>query len=379
METKLKSRYLQEFIQEITYNNRNPKDIKALSLMEDISTNPERIISPGEKLFRCRIIKKGDTTNQKKNFFGFDDKGSFVPPPESTRDLRANYRYIPYLYCANDPYIALVEVRPRFGANVSIATIEVKDKLTLLDFTNGKKPSKMTDAKVNLFSDLSSMFSKPVTDDDDITDYIPTQFIAEYAKRLDYDGIVFRSSLVPDINEHQLERYNISKESTQFMFTVTELYAGSCYLKNDTVYRFHLQDAFERIQMDLNNSDKFATFIMDELNVDTIKQIKAACHDFTVHGDFVKYKNLYQGVLIENSLFSPGIQLADYVAGVLNGYLRGQTISPGNYQYATDLYTEFIKPNLRQHSNGTITGYGVIDIPKRTTFRPQLERIFDNV
>lgn len=171
----------------------------------------------------------------------------------------------------------------------------------------------------------------------------------------------------------------VSKESTQFMFTVTELYAGSCYLKNDTVYRFHLQDAFERIQMDLNNSDKFATFIMDELNVDTIKQIKAACHDFTVHGDFVKYKNLYQGVLIENSLFSPGIQLADYVAGVLNGFLRGQTISPGNYQYATDLYTEFIKPNLRQHSNGTITGYGVIDIPKRTTFRPQLERIFDNV
>lgn len=73
METKLKSRYLQEFIQEITYNNRNPKDIKALSLMEDISTNPERIISPGEKLFRCRIIKKGDTTNQKKNFFGLVD------------------------------------------------------------------------------------------------------------------------------------------------------------------------------------------------------------------------------------------------------------------------------------------------------------------
>lgn len=103
----------------------------------------------------------------------------------------------------------MVEVRPRFGANVSIATIEVKEKLTLLDFTNGKKPSKMTDAKVNLFSDLSSMFSKPVTDDDDITDYIPTQFIAEYAKRLNYDGIVFRSSLVPDINEHQLERFNI--------------------------------------------------------------------------------------------------------------------------------------------------------------------------
>jgi hypothetical protein len=209
METKIKSKYLQEFIKEITYKNRNPKDVKALSLLEDISTNPERVITSGEKLFRCRIIKKGASINQKENFYGFDDKGSFVPPSSKTRDMRANYRYIPYLYCTNDPYIALVEVRPRLGANISIATIEAKEKLTLLDFTNGKKPPKMTDAKANLFSDLSSMFSKPVTDDDDITDYIPTQFIAEYAKRLGYDGIVFRSSLVPDINENQMERFNI--------------------------------------------------------------------------------------------------------------------------------------------------------------------------
>ena len=116
---------------------------------------------------------------------------------------------------------------------------------------------------------------------------------------------------------------------------------------------------------------------MDELNEETIKQIKAACHEFTVQGDFVDYKNLYQGVLIENSLYSPGIQLADYAAGVMNGYLRGKIVSPGNYQFASDLYNEFIQPNIRRHSNGRIVGYGVVDIPKRTAFRGQLESVFD--
>ena len=90
----------------------------------------------------------------------------------------------------------------------------------------------------------------------------------------------------------------------------------------------------------------------------------------------MEYKNLYQGVLTENSLYSPGIQLSDYAAGVMNGYLRGKIVSPGKYQFATDMYEEFIKPRLRCHSNGTIVGYGVIDIPKRTTFREIIETVF---
>lgn len=209
MEVELKSRYLKDFIKEITYKNRTPHDIKALTLLDDVSTNPERVMYPGEKLYRCRIIKSGDKINVEPNFYGFNAQGSFVPPVQYTRDMRANYRYIPYLYAANNPYISFVEVRPRLGAKVSVATIVVKENLRLLDFTNLNKPTKMSDAKVNLFSDLSSLFSKPVTEEDDISDYIPTQFIAEYAKNLKYDGIAFRSSLVPEINESSLDRFNV--------------------------------------------------------------------------------------------------------------------------------------------------------------------------
>ena len=59
-----------------------------------------------------------------------------------------------------------------------------------------------------LFEDLSNLYSTPATKDDDILDYIPTQFIAEYAKSLGYDGIAFSSSLTPEYTP-EMHRYNI--------------------------------------------------------------------------------------------------------------------------------------------------------------------------
>lgn len=196
----IRSKYLKEFIEEIQFKNRNPSDIKALELMNELSTNPERNLKMGTKLYRCRIIHDMTKIGREPDFYGYGAKDSFVPPPNITRDMRANYRYIPYLYCANNPYTALVEVRPRLGANVSIATITVKEELTLLDFTLKKIPKKISESKLNLFADLSMLFSKPVASDDDVLDYIPTQFIAEFAKKLGYDGIAFRSSLTPELD-----------------------------------------------------------------------------------------------------------------------------------------------------------------------------------
>ena len=203
------SRYLKEFIQEITYKNRNPRDLKALMLLDDISTNPEQLYPYGEKVYRCRIITDLKKTGLETNFFGFTAEESFVPPPNVTRDMRANYRNIPYLYCSDNPYVAIVEVRPRLGAKVSVATIMINEEIRLLDFTNKRKPTKMTDAKVNLFSDLSALFSKPIALEEDTIEYIPTQFIAEYAKNLGYDGIIYKSSLVPELYGEDSGQNNI--------------------------------------------------------------------------------------------------------------------------------------------------------------------------
>ena len=212
---QIRSNYLKEFIKEIQFRNRNPKDTKALEFLDEIGTNPERLLLPGTGLYRCRLINNMSDVGKETGFWGYGEKGSFVPPPEVTKDMRANYRYIPYLYCANHPYTALVEVRPRLGANVSVATIVVNEEIRLLDFTLKNIPKSMSIVKINFFADLSILFSKPVTSDDDILDYIPTQYIAEYAKYLGYDGIAFRSSLTPELKEQdmaehsELDRYNV--------------------------------------------------------------------------------------------------------------------------------------------------------------------------
>ena len=200
----LKSRLLKDFVSEIQYVNRNPKDVRVLQLLDELATNPEIILLPGDKLYRCRNIRNANDINKEPGFFGYNSKDSFVAPANLTKDMRANYKYIPYLYCANHPYIALVEVRPRLSSFVSVATIEVQERLALLDFTMRNIPKKMMETKQNLFSDLSYLFSKPVAFEDDTLDYIPTQYIAEYAKGLGYDGIVFESSLTPELKGQDL-------------------------------------------------------------------------------------------------------------------------------------------------------------------------------
>lgn len=251
----LKSKYLREFIHEIQFNNRNPQDTKALELLDDISTNPEILIEKGSLLYRCRIVTNKKDTGKEPNFYGYSAKDSFVPPPNVTKDMRANYRYIPYLYCTNNPYIALVEVRPRLGSLVSIATIEVNKPIRLLDFTIQNKPSKMSEPKKNLFLDLSLLYSSPVTDTDDILDYIPTQYIAEYVKSKGYDGIAFSSSLVPEVNKIYPERYNI------VIFNYNK-----CFVKKSNLITV-LGINFDSEQVD-NDTDKInvTSYIEEELD-----------------------------------------------------------------------------------------------------------------
>lgn len=247
MEIEIRSRYLKEFIEEIKFKNRNPEKIKALELLDDIDTNPEILLNPKDVIYRCRIITTKAKINTEPNFFGYGKKDSFVPSFEFARDFRANYRYIPYLYCASHPYTALLEVRPRLGARVSVATIQVDERIRILDFTLQHITKKMTPAKINLFTDLSNLYSKPVTNEDDILDYIPTQFIAEYAKKRGYDGIAFRSSLTPELDSQEsklnsnVDRYNIvvfnydkCSPIRSNEFQVTHHYMECVQVDNDT-------------------------------------------------------------------------------------------------------------------------------------------------
>lgn len=196
-----------------------------------------------------------------------------------------------------------------------------------------------------------------------------------------------RTPAIADITEDRLKGYYrkvfecaSQKDSLQYIFTITNVYEQYCLLEERHVYKFHLQEAFQRVQMDLRPRNEFAVFIMDELNAETIKQIKAVCHEFTVNGDFIRnYENVYHSILTESSNQSAGIQLADYAVGAMYGYLRRSFIAPDNYAFATDMYNDYIYRKLRHSAMGSIMGYGIRKVPKHSTLRQNLAALFPDI
>lgn len=196
-----------------------------------------------------------------------------------------------------------------------------------------------------------------------------------------------RTPAIAAITEDRLKGYYrkvfecaSQKDSLQYIFTITNVYEQYCLLEERHVYKFHLQEAFQRVQMDLRPRNEFAVFIMDELNAETIKQIKAVCHEFTVNGDFIRnYGNVYHSILTESSNQSAGIQLADYAVGAMYGYLRRSFIAPANYAFATDMYNDYIYRKLRHSAMGSIMGYGIREVPKHLTLRQNLAALFPDI
>lgn len=196
-----------------------------------------------------------------------------------------------------------------------------------------------------------------------------------------------RTPAIAAITEDRLKGYYrkvfecaSQKDSLQYIFTITNVYEQYCLLEERHIYKFHLQEAFQRVQMDLRPRNEFAVFIMDELNAETIKQIKAVCHEFTVNGDFIRnYGNVYHSILTESSNQSAGIQLADYAVGAMYGYLRRSFIAPANYAFATDMYNDYIYRKLRHSAMGSIMGYGIREVPKHLTLRQNLAALFPDI
>jgi hypothetical protein len=119
---------------------------------------------------------------------------------------RANPRGIPYLYLATTRDTALAEVRPWIGATISVAQLQVRRDLNVIDCS--KHHSK--DSVLSLIRDrtrptedgmwmaIDRAFATPVGRDDESKEYVPTQIIAELFKSEGFDGIVYKSLLSDD-------------------------------------------------------------------------------------------------------------------------------------------------------------------------------------
>lgn len=205
------------FKREILYSNRFHIEHRIFDKLQVLAKKREYILKSGDVLFRARLYNQQSNftklegkhkesniiieneeldsikTKEQTGFWGFDAQDSFVPPENiKVNHGRVNPSYIKYLYTAERPYTAMVEVRPYLESKISIAEIIVLQDLRIVDLTD-ESAMDIEDYYDWLSNSISNDFMRPSDYGEEV--YIPLQCISEYFKSLGYDGIRFASSL----------------------------------------------------------------------------------------------------------------------------------------------------------------------------------------
>lgn len=157
------------------------------------------------KLYRARVYDKEDVYDKfngcvhvEDQFKGFDKEESFVNLTKVQSQGRANVKGMPCLYASEDKKTCTLEVCPKKGVAVSIASIVLKEKLTLLDFSRTVNVTagtfdniQETEWKNDFKFYISHEMNLPIFDE---SKYVLTQYVTKYAKNKGMDGIIYDST-----------------------------------------------------------------------------------------------------------------------------------------------------------------------------------------
>ncbi|MBN3729537.1 RES family NAD+ phosphorylase [Burkholderia sp. Tr-20390] len=134
-----------------------------------------------------------------------------APPKRYATHGRANPAGIPYLYLGSVPETAAAEVRPHTGEIACVAEFRVDQPLAAVDLRDPRKlvsPFVLADASaigqlradIPFLERLGDELTRPVLPRSAAIDYIPSQYLCEFIKKNNYDGVIFRSSVSTGIN-----------------------------------------------------------------------------------------------------------------------------------------------------------------------------------
>lgn len=155
-------------------------------------------------IFRARVFQSHDNL---KEAIKRPDQHLGSPPSANADAGRMNARGISVFYGANSALVALSEVRPPVGSHVVVARFEIIRSLRLLDLT---ALAAVTTDRGSIFDptyidrleramflrNLSSRITRPVMPDDQPSEYLATQAIADFLATENsspMDGMIYPS------------------------------------------------------------------------------------------------------------------------------------------------------------------------------------------
>lgn len=157
--------------------------------------------------YRARVFQSSDELDRA---LARPDLHLGPPPSRIARAGRMNAHGISVFYGASDPGVALAEVRPPVGSRAIVARFALQRSVRLLDvdalravFVEGSifDPDYLVSlALAKFLGRLSARITMPVMPDDEPTEYLITQMIADYLAQQPepgLDGILFPSVQTP--------------------------------------------------------------------------------------------------------------------------------------------------------------------------------------
>lgn len=205
-------------------------DFSVTKTLENFNEFFEQIIIDDleKEIFRARkIYSNQDKTDIDAN----PSKELGKVPIEFAKNNRFSPVGISYGYFSFDKQTVLKETRCNLHDEVAIGKFELMDNLKIIDF----RQKTMTKKFLNYFSgsfngkfycidhfirEFLADISRPINEDNQLLDYIPTQIMSEYIWSKGYDGFLFDSSV--NINGTNIvlfeEKYQF-KEYNQYRIT----------------------------------------------------------------------------------------------------------------------------------------------------------------
>ena len=198
----------QNFEQNVKFKNRfvhSPEVNEFLYNIERTLPAKERSLASGSILFRGQI-GYNEFESEGQLIVGGFPASRMKPIPDKGKEGRANPKGISYLYLSNDENTALAELRPHLGQYISSAQFQIQRNLRVVDCYSAPKhyshiqcifnpPQSQQEIGDAIWSMINEAFTKPVTNEDESSDYVPTQILAEHFKSKGFDGVCFKSSM----------------------------------------------------------------------------------------------------------------------------------------------------------------------------------------
>lgn len=163
-----------------------------LEILESVLKETETIIPMNTKFYRARISDQN----------GYTRREMWEPPDDVASPGRANSKGQSCLYLCSNKKTTVKEIRARAFDYVTIASFKLNRDVRVLDlssivhtspfYSGADKVAYLVNEKY--LRQIQNDMAKPMSRLDSELDYLPTQYISDFAKYLNYDGVKYFST-----------------------------------------------------------------------------------------------------------------------------------------------------------------------------------------